>query len=42
MAAENNEEFPFEEPPFMNEEDFFSNAELDFPPPEVTESFEIF
>lgn len=42
VAAENNEEFPFEEPPFMNEEDFFSNAELDFPPPEVTESFEIF
>lgn len=35
-------EVPFEEPPFMSEEEFYLEAEFDFPPPEVMESFEIF
>lgn len=35
-------EVSYEEPPFMTEEDFYSEAEFDFPPPESMESFEIF
>ena len=38
----NDIEVPFEEPPFMSEEEFYPEAEFDFPPPEVMESFEIF